>query len=47
MKLKRIIECADRRAFDKLTQEQVNHAEKITVGGVVVKNRSATGAARR
>jgi hypothetical protein len=46
MILKRIIVCADRREFGKLSREQVDYADKITVGGTVVKNRPAAGVAR-
>jgi hypothetical protein len=33
-------ECRDRYEFERLTQKQVQMAHKITVGGVVVKNRN-------
>lgn len=46
MKLKRVIECGDKREFARLSQEQVNFADKITVGGTVVKSRPATAPAR-
>lgn len=44
MNLRRIIECEDRREFGKLTKEQVDYADQITVGGTVVKSRPAAGA---
>lgn len=43
MSLRRVIECEDRREFGKLTKEQVDYADKITVGGTVVKSRPAGG----
>jgi hypothetical protein len=47
MSLKRVIECEDRREFARLSMGQVDFADKITVGGTVVKNRPATGAPAR
>lgn len=46
MKLRRVIECENRREFGKLSKEQVEYADKITVGGTVVKNRPAAGVAK-
>lgn len=34
------IECRDRYEFERLSRAQVDAAHKITVGGVVVKNRN-------
>lgn len=46
MNLKRVINCSDRREFGKLSKEQVDFADKITVGGTVVKSRPATASVR-
>lgn len=45
MNLKRVIDCEDRREFARLSKEQVEFADKITVGGTVVKNRGAAARA--